>query len=73
MVEDLSIDDLGAIDTALAEPDLAEAATSGGMAPLRVDEFTQPECVFRFSNRSGLSPVTCHLSPITDRHHRMAQ
>ena len=50
MVEDLSIDDLGAIDTALAEPDLAEAATSGGVAPLRVDEFTQPECVFRFSN-----------------------
>jgi hypothetical protein len=45
-----SVDDLGAIETALADPQLAEAATSAGMASLRLDDFTEPECGFQFSN-----------------------
>jgi len=45
-----TVEDLGAIDTVLAEPEFAEAATSAGLASLRLNDFTQPECGFRFSN-----------------------
>ncbi|WP_420451609.1 hypothetical protein [Ilumatobacter sp.] len=47
-----SLDGLGAIDRALATPEMADAAVEAGQASLRLDGFTIPTCGFSFSNAS---------------------
>ena len=45
-----SIEDLAELDGILGTPQLQEAATSAGIASLRLDNFTNPNCGFQFSN-----------------------
>ena len=49
-VDATSLDDLAALDTAFEDPEIVDAATSAGLASLRLDDFTVPECGFQFSN-----------------------
>ena len=43
-------DDLANIQGIFAEPELQDAATDSGIASLRLDNFTLPNCGFQFSN-----------------------
>jgi hypothetical protein len=43
-------DDLANIQGIFAEPELQDAATDAGIASLRLDNFTNPNCGFQFSN-----------------------
>jgi sirohydrochlorin ferrochelatase len=43
-------DDLANIQGIFAEPELQDAATDSGIASLRLDNFTTPNCGFQFSN-----------------------
>lgn len=45
-----SIDDLAELETIFSTPELQEAATSSGISSLRLDNFTNPNCGFQFSN-----------------------
>ncbi|MGK0275807.1 MAG: hypothetical protein ACI9N0_002194 [Ilumatobacter sp.] len=45
-----SADDLANIQGIFAEPELQDAATDAGIASLRLDNFTNPNCGFQFSN-----------------------
>jgi sirohydrochlorin ferrochelatase len=43
-------DDLANIQGIFAQPELQDAATDAGIASLRLDNFTNPNCGFQFSN-----------------------
>jgi hypothetical protein len=45
-----SVEDLTEIEQVLSSPENQSAAVSAGEASLRLDEFTVPECGFKFSN-----------------------
>ncbi len=45
-----SVDDLAELDDVFGAPDMQQAATDAGLASLRLDDFTNPNCGFQFSN-----------------------